>query len=67
MLGIGVLIASFIGYGCYHGLTGQAHGGELRYVGERWASEGGVLGNICRLPLIQFLRMHTISFGPTFC
>ncbi|KAH9922482.1 general substrate transporter [Fomitopsis serialis] len=24
MLGIGSLIASFIGYGCYHGLTGQA-------------------------------------------
>ncbi|KAI0760348.1 general substrate transporter [Fomes fomentarius] len=24
MLGIGALIASFIGYGCYHGLTGQA-------------------------------------------
>ena len=24
MLGIGALIASFIGYGCFHGLTGQA-------------------------------------------
>ncbi|KAH9937984.1 general substrate transporter [Amylocystis lapponica] len=24
MLGIGALIASFIGYGCYHGLSGQA-------------------------------------------
>ncbi len=24
MLGIGALIASFIGYGCYHGLTGPA-------------------------------------------
>ena len=23
MLGIGALIASFIGYGCYHGLSGQ--------------------------------------------
>lgn len=34
MLGIGALIASFIGYGCFHGLTGQAQWrlplGELR-------------------------------------
>lgn len=43
MLGIGALIASLIGYGCYHGLTGQA----------QWRIPLGT----CRL--LIFLRVRT--------